>query len=142
MRLPKPNDLLNWFKQLSLEKKVSATGLALIGVYLLYLLVIGQIHRVQLSKRGVYYIAQIVRIGSSKSGPHYYIEYEFQGKCYKGSFKPDFGYRPRREGAFLFIRLLPDQPKVYRYLDQGEVPDCIRINHFSPRGWTEIPSCP
>jgi len=136
------NTLLNWFRQLTLEKKVSATGLGIVGLYLLYLLVITQIQRVQLSKRGVYYIAEIVKIGSSKNGSHYYIEYEFQGKCYKGSFKPDFGYRPSRAGAFIFIRLLPDQPKVYRYLDKGEVPDCVRINYFSPCGWTEIPSCP
>lgn len=132
--------MIRKFKSLSLEKRISIVGLVLIGIYVLFLITSGLVHRHQLTNKGVYYIAEIIKIKSSKSGPHYYIEYTFKGKRYEGDFKPNFDFRPSKEKAFIFIKILPDNPKIHQFQDLGEVSDCQR-QLLPPEGWHNIPTC-
>lgn len=133
--------LTNWFTRLSTEKKVSAVLLAGIGIYLLSLLIFGVINNSRLAKNGVYYVARITKISSGKSGPHYYIEYNYHNKRYTDSFKPGFHFKPNRDGAYIFIKLLPNNPNVYQYLEEGEVSDSL-LKYLPISGWKELPDGP
>lgn len=132
--------LFTVYKTWSLEKKIAGVGLSLILFFLLGLFVSKQIGNRQLANNGRYFIAEIVKIGRAKNGAHYYIQYQYKGEVYKGSFKPDFGFVPNKVGAYIFIRFLPSNPEVYRYLDLGEVPDCLRLR-LPKEGWSNIPNC-
>ncbi|RYE52109.1 MAG: hypothetical protein EOP48_17155 [Sphingobacteriales bacterium] len=133
--------LTNWFNKLSTDKKVSAVLLAGIGIYLLSLMMSGVINNSRLSKNGVYYVARITKISSGKSGPHYYIEYNYDNKRYADGFKPNFDFKPNREGAYIFIKLLPNNPNVFAYLEEGEVSDSL-LKTLPISGWKELPEGP
>ncbi|MEI6950836.1 hypothetical protein V9K67_26890 [Paraflavisolibacter sp. H34] len=114
--------------------------MASILLFLLSSAVIGQVQKCQL-RNGVYYAARISKIASGKSGPHYYIEYIFNDKRYTGSFLPFFDYKPNREGAYIFIKLLPHNPAIHQHLDEGEVVDSL-LKVMPVKGWKTLPNTP
>lgn len=133
--------LTNKFKNLSTNNKVAVVLLISIGIYLALIALNGFLQGQQLKKNGVYFAAKIYNIESSKSGPHYYIEYHVKGKRYTGGFLPDFQYKPNRKGAYIFIKILPDRPEVYQYLENGEVTDSL-LRTMPNTGWRSLPDVP
>src|SRR5687768_4758612 len=98
-------NLVEKYRRASLEKKVSIILLGIVAIYVIFLIISGQVHGKQLKERGVYFVAQISRIESSKNGDHFYITYTFKEKGFRGSFKPDFNFKPTKVGAYIFIKL-------------------------------------
>lgn len=133
--------IIEIYKKLSLDKKVASFFLGLALIYVVYLIISGQIRKVQLQENGTYFIAQIYKIESSKNGDHVYIKYVYNKKMYEGNFKPGFQFKPNKEGAYIFIKLLPKNPKVHQYIDEGEVPDCILDMPLPIEGWKRLPKC-
>lgn len=134
-------DIIQWYREQTLERKVSAVLLGAIILFALGLGVAGIIKRQQLKHNGVFYVARVYDITSSKNGEHYYIEYEYNQKRYTGSFKPHFLFKPNRVGAYIFIRLLPGNPAVHQYLDEGEVTDSL-LHSLPKEGWKTLPDAP
>lgn len=127
------------FKKLPTEKKISFIALAAFGMLVIFLSLSSFVRNNELSHKGIYYAARINKIASSKHGRRYYIEYLFNNVKYTGSFKPDLDFRPNREGAFIFIKFLPENPKVHRYLDNGEVSDSL-LKALPSSGWKQLPA--
>jgi hypothetical protein len=127
-----------WFKKLPTEKKVSFIALTAFGLLVIFLTLSSFVRNSKLSHDGVYYVARIDKVASSKNGKRYYIEYLFNNVKYTGSFKPGLDFKPNKEGAFIFIKFLPENPKVHRYLDHGEVSDSL-FKTLPPSGWKQLP---
>lgn len=134
-------NISQWYRGQTLEKKVSTVLLAGVVLSLVGYAIYGQVERLLLKQKGVYYAARIYQISSGKSGPHYYIEYSYKQKTYKDGFLPSFNYKPNREGAYIFIKLLPENPSVYQYLDEGEVTDSL-LRAMPKEGWKTLPDAP
>ncbi|RYE40529.1 MAG: hypothetical protein EOP48_24640 [Sphingobacteriales bacterium] len=133
--------ITHWFSSLSTDKKVSVTLLVGVGIFVLTTIVSGLTQRYRLSEYGVYFVAKIYEISSSKDGAQYRIEYYYNNTRYTGGFKPSFDFKPNRVGAFIYIKLLPNDPEVHQYLEEGEVTDSIRMT--LPRtGWRSLPDAP
>ena len=115
--------------------------LAGIGIFVLTIVVSGLIQRYRLSRHGVYHVAKIQEIGSGKDGSKYRIEYYYNDKRFTGWFTPSFEFKPNREGAYIYIKLLPNAPDVHQHLEEGEVPDSIRMT-LPKTGWQTLPDAP
>jgi len=127
-----------WFKKLPTEKKLSFVVLTAFGLFVIVLTLSSFVRNNKLSHDGIYYAARIDKIASSKNGRRYYIEYSFNNVKYTGSFKPSLDFQPNKEGSFIFIKLLPENPKVHRYLDHGEVSAGL-LKALPVSGWKELP---
>lgn len=133
--------ITQWYSEQTMKRKVSAILFVGVVLFLISLAVYRQVEKLLLKEKGVYYAARIYQISSGKSGPHYYIEYSYKQKTYRDGFLPSFNYKPNREGAYIFIRLLPENPSVYQHLDEGEVTDSL-LHTMPIEGWKTLPDAP
>jgi hypothetical protein len=90
-------------------------------------------------KKGVYVVGTIDKVTVGRSGAMVYIHYNYNGKRYKGGFKPNFGY-DNTIGRKIFVKVLQKSPYLYDHTDIT-VPDCV-LKSNSELTWKEIPSCP
>ncbi|RYY43345.1 MAG: hypothetical protein EOO06_19840 [Chitinophagaceae bacterium] len=133
--------IINWFKSLPIDKKALTILVIGGGIYILTIIISGLVQKYQLSKHGVFYAAEIYEITSGKDGEIYSIQYKYRGVVYRGSFKPDFNFKPNRVGAYIFIKLLPNNPKIHQYLEKGEVTDSL-LKVLPAQGWRYLPDVP
>jgi hypothetical protein len=131
----------NWYNSQTKDGQISVWLLLGFVLVVIGYIEVKNIRLHKLKSKGVYYAARIYEISSSKNGAHYYFEYTYKGKRYTGDFKPDFHYQPDREGAYIYIQLLPDDPSVCKPLDEGEVLD-NELKTMPAAGWRTLPDVP
>jgi hypothetical protein len=95
----------------------------------------------ELSRRGVYVIARIT--GREHRGKHnslhVYVAYLYNRRKYTAVLYPPYYFAPRA-GDYIYLHILPDQPKVFRYVEDTPVPEYITALSEKGLAWKEIPS--
>lgn len=119
--------------------KVKRIVFIIAGSILITFVVASIIKYRMISKKGVYVVAVIEKVTRNKSGSSVHIRYYYKDKEYLTSFMPGYDFN-QRIGRKILIKLLPNKPNYYDYLDIN-VPDCALTGDWK-KGWSKIPSCP
>jgi hypothetical protein len=96
------------------------------------------IEKNKISKNGVYVVAITTDISINKSGATVFFKYFYSNKEYRTSIKPGYSFN-KKVGRKFFIKLLPDKPEKYVFLDV-DVPECI-LSGKVDEVWKYLPSC-
>ena len=130
------NALYSFFNRFPKEKKTKIVAVAIILCFVCILFTRDIIRQYLIQKKGVYLLAKISDIRTSKSGPHYYLRYSFLGKIYQNGFQLGFSYK-KNIGDYLFIKVLSSNPNAFKRLNY-DVPVCLQSDAFMDTTFDEL----
>jgi len=127
-------------KQMPAEKRfILVIGMPILFI-LFFIALKGIVGQRMLSKKGVYVVARIYDLHKNKSGLSVHAKFSYDNKEYDISFKPDYGFEPKNK-EYIYIKILPNKPTIYHYVENVKVPDCITQSGKAGMVWNEIPTC-
>lgn len=112
----------------------------IVGTILLLVIftVISVVKYRKISENGIYVVGIVENVTRNKSGSSVHAKYWYKDKTYDASFMPGYDFR-LSVGRKFFIKILPDHPSQYDYLDI-DVPPCALKGNWK-EGWKQRPVC-
>jgi hypothetical protein len=129
-----------WFRKLSLQKRVSLILFALLLGYAILNTGVDLYYRRSLKKEKNFVIALIYDVSMSKSGPDFSIKYNVDKKSYTASFKEWHTYK-KKKGDYIFIQILKRKPTIYERIDY-KVPNCMIWQQLLDSMFNTLPGNP
>lgn len=93
----------------------------------------------QLTKNGIFVLAQVDGIQSTKNGMSYSCHYYFKNKKHEFSFGK-VGLKLLK-GDIIYVKISKNNPSIYDVLSLTslKVPSCLSMQDVPPEGWQELP---
>ncbi|MBY0535753.1 MAG: hypothetical protein K2P88_07885 [Chitinophagaceae bacterium] len=114
--------------------------LLIVFLSIVFLLFANQLYRRnKVYNNGVYSICTIVYSEGYKGGIMSRVKYEYKGKQFTDLVHTPGGMKTF--GDAYFIKLLPDNPDAFVFLEDFPVPACLLNVKVPPDGWKELPTC-
>lgn len=112
--------------------------LGIIGLIVVGGSIVSAYYSSRLDRDGVYILGKVTKWERAKNGTHYEIVYVFNDVSYSSGFLATGSILDI--GSKIFIRIVPENPKIHELLYRTRVPDCLTLSKVPTGGWRALPA--